>query len=410
MKAYVLGMPPPEAATDVPFLDLADPDFSVQSAQARAARDQSWYARTSYGLAVLRYAEVSKLMKDRRLRQGSWAWPAHSGVTTGLFASWWTDSLLNREGQDHHRIRRLLNPAFSVKLLTELVPKFQALADELIDEFHASGRCEFMSQFAEPYAARVIAIMLGIDESEWKQIAEWSREAGLALGVTYKKDYARIESAMEGLYRYSDHLIADIKANPRDDFVTRLVLAEQDGDQLSSQELRDSMVLLIFGGMDTTRNQLGLAMETFLRHPDQWELLGERPELGKAAVEEVMRVNPTTTWVTREALEDFEFQGLEIAAGTTIHLMAESAGTDPRAIDGEPFDLTAKRPPHFGFGGGIHHCIGHFVARTDMAEALALLARRLKNPRLGGIPTSLPLSGNTGPIHLPVAFDTEGPA
>lgn len=390
---------------DVPFLDMADPSFSVQSPEARAARAQSWYARTGYGLAILRYAEVSKLMKDRRLRQGSWAWPELNGVTTGLFAHWWTDSMINREGEDHHRIRRLLNPAFSVKLLTELVPRFQALAEELVDEFYAAGRCEFMGQFAEPYAARVIAIMLGIDESEWKQIAGWSSEAGLALGVTYKQDYDRIETAMAGLYRYCDELIADRRANPRDDFVTRLVLAEQDGDQLSSVELRDSMVLLIFGGMDTTRNQLGLAMETFLRWPGQWELLGQRPELGKAAVEEIMRVNPTTTWVTREALEDFEFQGLEISAGTTIHLMAESAGTDPRVIDGEPFDLTAKRPPHFGFGGGIHHCIGHFVARTDMAEALALLARRLKKPRLDGTPKSLPLSGNTGPIALPMAFD-----
>ncbi|CAN5238551.1 cytochrome P450 [soil metagenome] len=399
---------PAEQLADVPFLDLADPAFSVQSDQARTARDQSWYAETSYGLAVLRYAEVAKLMKDRRLRQGSWSWPAHNGVAGGLFAHWWTNSLLNLEGADHHRIRRLLNPAFAPKLLEGLVPKFQALADELIDDFYTDGRCEFMSQFAEPYAVRVITIMLGIDESEWPQIAEWSREAGLALGVTYKQDYDRIEAAMSELYRYCDNLIAHRRAHPLDDFLSRLVNSEDGGDVLSSEELRTAVVLLIFGGIDTTRNQLGLAIQTFLDHPDQWALLGQRPELGKAAVEEVMRLNPTTTWVTREALEDFDFQGLSIAAGTTIHLMAESAGTDPRAVEGPALDLTVKRPPHFGFGGGIHHCIGHFVARTDMSEALVLLARRLKNPRLDGILTSLPLSGNTGPIHLPVAFDGTG--
>ena len=88
-------------------------------------------------------------------------------------------------------------------------------------------------------------------------------------------------------------------------------------------------MLLIFGGFDTTRNQLGLAMQVFLEHPGQWRLLGERPELGTAAVEEVMRVRPTTTWVTREALADFTFDGLDIEAGTTIHLFCESAGTDP---------------------------------------------------------------------------------
>ncbi len=81
-------------------------------------------------------------------------------------------------------------------------------------------------------------------------------------------------------------------------------------------------MLLIFGGYDTTRNQLGLAMQTFMAHPDQWRLLAERPELGKAAVEEVMRVNPTVRWVTREVLEDFEYEGVSLAAGTTVHLVS----------------------------------------------------------------------------------------
>jgi cytochrome P450 len=390
--------------TEAPFLDLADPAFSVQSDEVRAARERSWYARTPYGLAVLRYDEVGKLMKDRRLRQGSWAWPAHNGVTSGPFAHWWSRALLNIEGEDHHRLRRLMNPAFSPKLITGLVPRFQELANELIDEFYPDGHCDFATQFAEPYAARVIAIMLGIDESEWKRIASWSNDIGLAFGVTLKRDLARVEAALEGLYGYADELIADRGANPRDDFVSRLVLAERDGEHLSRDELRVALVLLIFGGMDTTRNQLGLAMQTFMRYPDQWELLAQRPELGKAAVEEVMRVNPTVTWVTREALEDFDYQGLHITGGTTIHLLSESAGTDPRVIDGKPFDLLADRPTHFGFGGGIHHCLGHFVARTDMGEALPLLARRLPSPRLDGEPRWLPLTGNTGPVALPIAF------
>ncbi|WP_029113654.1 cytochrome P450 [Mycobacterium sp. URHB0044] len=391
--------------TDAPYLNLADPAFSVQSGEVRAAREQSWYARTPYGLAVLRYDEVGKLMKDRRLRQGSWAWPAHNGVTEGAFAHWWSRALLNIEGEDHHRLRRLMNPAFSPKLIGGLVPRFQALANELIDDFYADGHCDFAAQFAEPYAARVIAIMLGIDESEWRRIAAWSNDIGLALGVTLKQDLDRVETALAGLYGYADELIADRTEHPRDDFVSRLVLAERDGEHLSRDELRVALVLLIFGGMDTTRNQLGLALQTFMTYPDQWDLLARHPELGKAAVEEVMRVNPTVTWVTREALEDFDYQGLHIVAGTTIHLLSESAGTDPRVIDGEPFDLQAERPPHFGFGGGMHHCLGHFVARSDMSEALPLLASRLKNPRINGTATSLPLSGNTGPIHLPIAFD-----
>lgn len=392
------------ATTDVPYFDIADPSFSVQSEQVRRARELSWYARTNYGLAVLRYDEVSKLLKHPKLRQGSAKWPALNGVTDGPFADWWASWVLNKEGEEHHRLRRLMNPAFSSKLIAGLVPRFQAMATELVDGFAEPGRCEFVSEFAEPYAARVIAIMLGLPEEQWPIIARESGTIGLAMGVTIADDLPRIESALANLYGYADELIADRRRSPRDDFVTALVQAERAADKLSQAELRDGLVLLIFGGYDTTRNQLGLAVQTFLRHPDQWRLLARRPELGPAAVEEVMRVNPTVTWVTRQAMEDFTFADLDIEAGTTLHLFSESAGTDPRVFGEYGFDITARRKPHFGFGGGAHHCLGHFVARSDMSEALPLLAQRMHDPRIDGDAAWLPLSGNTGPVRLPLAF------
>lgn len=387
-----------------PYFDVADPSFSITSAAVHEARERSWYARTNYGLAVLRYEELNRLLKHPKLRQGSVAWPSHNGVTEGPFADWWDSWILNKEGEEHHRLRRLMNPAFSPKLIKDLVPRFQALATELIDNFAEPGRCEFISEFAEPYAARVIAIMLGIPEDEWKAVSTDAATIGLAMGVTLRQDLPKIEEALDRLYRYSDDLIADRRRNPREDFVTRLVEASRDTDKLSDAELRDGLVLLIFGGFDTTRNQLGLALQTFVDHPDQWRLLAERPELGGKAVEEVMRVNPTTRWVTREAVEDFTFQDLEIEAGTTIHLWTEAAGTDPRVFGGNPFDITAERKPHFGFGGGAHHCLGHFVARSDMSEALPLLAKRLHDPKIAEGAEWLPDSGNTGPVRLPLTF------
>ena len=393
----------------VPSLDVANPDFSITSADVHAARELSWYATTPYGIAVLRYEQMSRLLKHPLLRQGSVAWPAHHGITEGLFADWWKSWILNKEGEEHHRLRRLMNPAFSPKLIGGLVPRFQALANELIDGFKQPDRCEFASEFAEPYAARVIAIMLGLPESEWPIIAKEASTIGLALSVAVREELPRIEGALARLYDYADDLIADRQARPREDFVTALVNASRTGDgRLSHDELRDGLVLLVFGGFDTTRNQLGLAMQTFLNHPYQWRLLADRPDLGPAAVEEVMRVKPTVRWVTREVLEDFEHDGLLLRAGTTVHLYSESAGTDPRAF--EPgFDITAERRPHFGFGGGAHHCLGHFVARSDMSEALPLLARRLREPSPLPGATWLPDSGNTGPIRLPMAF-TPGPA
>ncbi len=397
------------ATPDIPFLDVADPAFSIRSDVVRAARAAGWYAKTPYGIAVLRYDQVSRLIKDRRLIQGSAAWPAHHDVS-GPWADWWTRCVLNREGDDHARLRRLMNPAFSSRLIAAMVPSFQALANELIDEFAGDGRCEFMSAFAEPYATRVTTRLLGIPEDEWRTLADHGGTLGLALSVQVKEHLPRVEAALEGLYSYADALIDDRRAAPRDDFVTHLVEATGEQDRLSDEELRDNLVLLIFGGIDTTRSQLGLGIDLFARHPEQWRLLGGRPELAPAAVEEIMRVRPTVTWVTREATEDFEFDGLAIAAGTTIHLFSESAGTDPEAYGDEAgFDVSAAgRRRHFGFGGGRHHCLGHFIARGDMSEALALLARRLPNLAHDGEPVFLPDSGNTGPVELPIRFDPSG--
>lgn len=393
------------AAEAASYLDLSDPAFAIDSAQVAEARERSWYARTNYGLAVLRYDQVGELLKDRRLRQGSWAWPALNGVEAGPLIEWWNRSLLNLEGDDHRRLRRLLNPAFTPGLVNSLGPRFRELASELIDGFAGRGRCEFVGEFAEPYAARVIAIMLGIPEGEWKRLAQLSSDLGLFLGVTIAQDLDQIEAGLEGLYGYADELVAERRDAPGDDFVSGLVRARFDEDRLSDEELRVSIVLLIFGGIDTTRNQLGLAMQTFMAHPEQWQLLAERPELAPAAIEEVMRVNPTATWITREALEDLEFEGLQIPRGTTLHLLSGAAGSDPRAFPEPAFDITASESPrHYGFGGGVHHCIGHFVARGDMAEALPLLAARLRDPQPDGEVRSLPRSGNTGPTRLPIAF------
>ena len=389
---------------DLPYLPVSDPSFSVQSQAVRDARAAGWCARTPYGLAVLRYDEVNRLMKDRRLRQGSWAWPAHNGVT-GRFADWWAGWLLNMEGEDHARLRRLLNPAFSPRAIGSMQDGFVDLANELVDAFAARGECEYVSEFAEPYAARVVARLLGIPEAEWPRIAELSATIGLAMGVTFAQELPRIEAALDELFAYCDAIIADRTADPRDDFSTALVTAQRDGERLSPTELRDSMALLVFGGFDTTRNQLSLAMKTFAEHPDQWALLAQRPELGKAAVEEVMRVAPTVTWVTRESLQEFEFQGLTIPAGTTLHLFSESAGTDPLAFADPAFDITAEgRLPHFGFGGGGHHCLGHFVGRMDMSVALPILAARMPDLRIGPGVDWMPWSGNTGAHRLPLQF------
>jgi len=391
----------------MPYFDISDPAFSASSAAVLEARERGWCARTPYGLAVLRYDEVSALLKDRRLRQGSYAWPAQKGIEEGLLSEWWASIMLSKEGEDHRRLRRLGNPAFARGLIERMVPGFQALANELVDAYAPAGRCEFVSQFAEPYAARVLCQLIGMDEGRWHDLARWSTDLGLAFGVTIRQDLERIEAALQNLYAVSDELVEERRARPGDDVITTLVQAhDADAGVLSDAELRAMISLVIFGGMDTTKNQLGLAMQLFVAHPDQCALLAERPELGANAVEEVIRFNPTVMWATRRATEGFEFGGVEISEGTTLHLLSYPANTDPLAIGaGQRFDITADRRAHFGFGGGAHHCIGHWLGRIDMREALPLIARRMPNPRYERAPVVRPISGLTGPVELPILFD-----
>jgi cytochrome P450 len=388
---------------DAPFIDLADPALSIRSSAVKAARSESWYARTPYGIAVLRYADMRALLFDKSLRQGSHAWAEHNKVT-GIFADWWARTILVQEGDVHARLRKLVNPAFAPKLVEAMRPTFLALATELADGFGSRGACDFMAEFADPYASRVLCFLLGLPLEEAEHLLRLSADMGLALGVAFKQHEARVNTATDGMFAYADALVAKRRSVPGNDFMSTLVAASEDNDRLSDDELRDMIVMLIFAGIDTTRNQLGLGLAMFLDHPGQWRLLAEQPALAPKAVEEVMRTRPTITWVTREAVRDFDYKGLAITRGTTLHLLSESAGTDPETFPAD-FDITADRPRHFGFGGGIHHCLGHLVARSDMAVALTVLPPRMHNIRPGGEATWLPDSGNTGPISLPVRFD-----
>ncbi|MDN4171739.1 cytochrome P450 [Nocardioides sp. SOB77] len=385
--------------------DLGDPTFDVTSPEVHAAREEQWYVETTWGWAVLRYDEASALLRDRRFRQGNARWPEQNGIHAGLFHGWWRETLLSLEGEDHARIRRLMLPAFRKRSIEAMVPGFTELAEELVDAFAPRGSVELIGEFAEPYAARIICRLLGLDEAHWSQVAHWADDLGASFSIDVGNQVPRIEAAIEGLTGYLDEVVADRTAAPREDLVTALVRASQEGaERLSRRELDVALVFLAFAGMETTRNQIGLAVRTLLEHPDQWRLLAERPELGRNAVEEVMRVNPTVTWVTREAVEDVDLHGLRIPAGGIVQVLSHSAGTDPRAVPGPAFDITAERPPHHGFGAGIHHCLGHYVARTDMAVALPLLARRMPDAVPDGPGRWLPVSGNTGALSFPVRF------
>jgi cytochrome P450 len=390
--------------TVAPFLDVKAADFSIRSAPVLAAREQHWYATTPYGIAILRYEDTNALQNDKRLHQGTRRWPEHNEIQSELLVPWWNEMMLSLEGQDHIRIRKLANPAFSPKIIEALKPEFTKLANDLIDGFCEKGSAEFMSEFAEPYSAKVITLLLGLPPELWREIADLATKLGYVFSVTIKQDLPEIEAGLRGILAITQNLIDTHTELDPDSFISTMVQATVDGQKITERELLVMLSFIVFAGFDTTRNQLGLAMQVFMQNPKQWDLLSKDPDLARNAVEEAMRLNPTITWFTREAIEDFEYKDLQIKKGTTLQFFNVPVGSDPAKYESIAMDITKSRAPHFGFGGGMHHCLGHYVARIDMQEALKALAKRLPDFKIENGAKYLPDSGNTGPIRMPITF------
>lgn len=389
----------------VKFLDFDAPDFSTRGNGVLSARAESWCARTRFGWAVLRHREAGLLLRDKRLRQGSHAWPQIMGLE-GSFAEFWQRSIISLEGEPHRALRMLAMQALAPEFVNSLIPQFEQTAAGLLDGLQMESSCEFINDFTHPFAGRAVTTLLGLPAGEADWIASDAVRLGLAMQLDCKTHEPEFNRACDRLTDLARTLVADARrqsqsANGGASFVSRLIAAQTQWPT-REQALIDLVVITIFGGVDTTRAQLGFIMALFSEHTDQWALLRKQPDLIPQAIEESIRARPTTTWSTREAREDFEFGGVQIKAGETLHILAHSTATDPLANPDWTFDITQNRKMHFGFGGGAHHCLGQTVARTDMAAALRSLSRRLARFELDGAPVFQPDSGNTSPKHLPL--------
>lgn len=384
------------------YLDLRKSGFSTRGEDVLAARSAGWCATTPFGIAVLRHRQAGLLLRDRRLRQGSHAWPKYMGLT-GSFADFWTNSVIGQEGVAHRKLRALAVPALSEGFIEGLKPEFRRIADDLTLRMISEGRVDFMASFATEFAGRAICRLLAIAESEWPRVAQDATALGLAMGVDAKSHEPIFDAACDRLMVRADGLLKRAKdGQDKEGYVSRLVQRASELGDISDEELRNLIVISIFGGVDTTRAQLGFLVSLFMEHADQWDALREDPDLAASAVEESLRHRPTTTWSTREAVESFRFEGVEIPKGQTVHILAHATATDPEVVSDTRFDIRARRKIHFGFGGGAHHCLGQSVARADISCALQSMAGRIERFVPDGSPKWLPDSGNTSAEYLPV--------
>lgn len=395
---------------DAPFLDFLSPEFDADpTAATDAARAQSCLARTAIGAVVVAHAEVQALLADPRLDSSLLSIVRLQGLTDGPVFELLSRALLSVDGEDHTRLRKLVSRAFTPRSVEGLRPSMRTLTNALIDRFATAGRCEFMADFADHYPIQMICELLGVPQEDHERFGRWANGLTWVLSFELAARMSEIQESFEGLGAYLEAFIEDRRRAPRDDLVTRLIEAEDGGDRLSPLELRSMIGALLFAGYDTTRNQLGIALSLFAQHPEQWRLLGDRPELAAAAVDEVLRILGTVAVAPRIAREELVVGDYRIPAGTLLTLSTAAANHDPAAHDlPARFDITAaRREPPLTFGGGPHYCLGANLARLEMQEALTILARRLRDVRIDGEVGWRPRTGIFGPTTLPLRFTVD---
>jgi cytochrome P450 len=374
-------------------LPLLLPGNATDAAGARAifadARRTATLAKGLFGPVVIHHRDVSELLRDRRLRGPGMDLSRLQGIPEGgrLWARQ-AQILLFMEGDDHHRLRRLVAKAFTPRSVEALRPFTRRTISHLVDAVFDRGQCDAVPAICDPFPIPVICALVGIEADRLADMSRWASSILLSLRLDAGLFIEEIERAQEEMDDYLMELIEERRVAPRDDLLSNLIMVEEEGDRLSPSELLSVVAMMLVAGTDTTRNQLSNLIHTFAEYPDQWALLRERPELVGAAVEEAIRWEPATEALPRFAVEDIEIGGHLVPAGTIVVLMTMSANHDDTVLpDADTFDITRETPSGWHlltFGGGIHYCLGANLARLELTEALAELSSRFGTISLAG--------------------------
>jgi cytochrome P450 len=323
-------------------------------------------------------------------------------------------NLLSLDPPDHTRLRRLVQPSWTPRVLESLRPRIQAIADELIDEAERAAAArgetapnrtvELVDAFAYPLPMTVICELLGVPREDRPQVRAWSEVLLESEGLT--------EEARATIAAFSDYLrglFAEKRRQPTDDMTSWLVQAEEEGDRLDEEELLSMVFILVVAGHVTTVNLIGNAVLALLNHPEQLARLKADPVLVPNAVEEVLRYwGPVEMASPRFAREDSTLDGTAITRAKGVFPVLAAANRDPvRFADPDRFDI--ERPDasrHVAFGKGVHLCLGAPLARIEGQVAVETIFRRWPELRLAAPLEMPPLHQSLfrGPERLLVTF------
>jgi cytochrome P450 len=376
-----------------PF-DPGDPDFIADPYPTFAALRalSPVHAHPLLGIPVaVSHAACSEVLRGRDLGR-IWvdAEPAGQFPAFNLLHR---NSLLEREGPSHDRLRRLVAGAFNRGHTARLEPRVRALAGrlvaELVERIRADGSADLIAGVAAVLPVEVIAELLGVPEPERSALRGWSN----AIVTMYEPDPGRVrradaERAAAEFVEALRGLAAHRRLHPGDDLVSDLLDADLDaegplaGPRISADELVGTAALLLMAGHEATVNVIGNGVLALLRHPAQWRRLLADPGLDATAVEELIRYDPPLQLFERTAVADTVVAGHSVPAGTKIVALLGAAARDPAAF-ARPDELdVARQPnPHLGFGAGVHYCLGAPLARVEVAATLDALRTAL--PEMG---------------------------
>src|SRR4051794_37968586 len=369
----------------------------------RELRAESWLASMPLGYVVL-----DRQAGEFFLRSRSFTFPGMKiaeifGIHDGPLWEEIRRNILHVNGDDHRRLRGLVNPFFTPRAVERWREAMRAALAELFAPL--PGRCEAVAALCKPYPSRVIAAVMGAPLEDAERLWEWSNVIQRQFGMSVLEERAGIERALTEFHGWAHALLQRRRHDPSDDLISALIAARFEGDELDDAELLNLVLNVLVGGVDTTQSQLAQALRLFAEHPAQWERLAAEPELAAAAVEEVVRFEPITPFSGRIALEEISYRDVTFPEGTVVLVCAHTGNRD--VPGGEEFDITAQRAGKpLTFGAGPHYCLGANLARAELQEALRFLTPRMTGLRLDGDPAYGTIDGIYGLDALPIRWDS----
>lgn len=317
-------------------------------------------------------------------------------------------NVLSVEGKDHRRLRRLVNSSFTSGGADRLRPFMRQHANNLVERLCSDGGGDVIANLCRPYPIPIICRLLGADDRDWQLFDRWADTIFSALDADTDAVLARLGDvtvAQNELDAYVNRLINEQSGSAYEGLISDLVSNHEHDDRLSRDELVAMVEAVLLAGTDTTRNQLGATLAVLGDHPEQYAALRHDRTLIPAAIEESLRYIGAVRSTARLASRDLVLDGVLFPAGTTVLIGLHAAGlSEAGGSDGYRFEINRSQScPHLAFGSGAHHCLGAFLARAELQEALTAFVEKVPAFRLVGPVSWKPLSmGIWGPSHIEI--------